>query len=77
MLPMGAISPDGEGRATIPKALRLSRNGWTPLERRSYITDVAAIDGERFRQAVQAYAQGKIPPPSPDDFSGVHLLGRA
>jgi methyltransferase (TIGR00027 family) len=54
----------------------LGRNGWTPLERRSYITDVAAIGGERFRQVMQAYAQGKIPPPSPDDFSGVHLLGR-
>ena len=55
----------------------LERQRWKSIERRSYITDVFAIGGERLRQAMQARAESKTPPSLPDDFSGVHLLGRS
>jgi len=54
----------------------LERQGWTSIERRSYVTDAAAIGGERLRLAMRKYAESKMPPLPADDFSGVHLLGR-
>ena len=56
----------------------LHRNGWLPVERRSYITDAWMVAQERIKK-MMPQSQEPPPPPSPEvlaDPSGVHMLGR-
>lgn len=53
-------------------------NGWTNIDRRSYITDTWSFASERIR-AMYRFKHGTEPPPPPkttDDPSGVNLFGR-
>jgi O-methyltransferase involved in polyketide biosynthesis len=54
-------------------------NGWTSIERRSYLTDIWTFAGERIRAAMSKRPASEPPPPPlpPDDPTGVHLFGRA
>ncbi len=56
----------------------LNRNGWTSVRRRNYTTDALEAAMERIRVLAQGLAASTpMPPPAPDDPSGVYLLGRA
>jgi len=55
----------------------LERYGWTALQRRSYISDVFEIAGERIMKIVQSRSGAGATPPPRDDMSGVYLMGRA
>lgn len=56
----------------------LNRNGWTSVRRRNYTTDALEAAMERIRALAQGLAASTpMPPPAPDDPSGVYLLGRA
>jgi hypothetical protein len=55
----------------------LEANGWAALEHRRHLYDVLQIAGERILKIIQARAAaGTLDPPSPNDMSGVYLLGR-
>jgi hypothetical protein len=56
----------------------LQGNGWTSLERRSYVHDVLQIAGERILKIIRARAAtDPLEPPPANDMSGVYLLKRA
>jgi O-methyltransferase involved in polyketide biosynthesis len=56
-----------------------SRAGWISIRHRSYTRDFMEVAAARIQKVIEArgMALSELPPPPPNDPSGVYLMGRA